>query len=125
MTTAASNATSTTKKKKTKKKTKTVTDEHVQAAKTLMSRFTFILDQACLDDNLNALAAMLNVTLLHRPGGTPGAIGGRNHHNRTIRDRIPFEDIYEYLRKRNEKDIELYQWAKRQSLVQCLDERNL
>ena len=102
---------------------KTVTADHVQAAKKVMSRFTFILDQACLDDNLNALATILNVTLLHRPGGTPGAIGGRNHHHqRTIRDRIPFEDIYEYLLKRNEKDIELYQWAKRQSLVQCLDE---
>jgi hypothetical protein len=99
---------------------KEVTDEHLQKAKELISRFTFVLDQACLDDNLKALGSLLKVTLLHRPGGTEGAVGGRRHP--TNRDRIPFDDIYDYLLQRNKKDMELYQWSKRRSLVQCLHE---
>jgi hypothetical protein len=99
---------------------KQVTDQHLQAAKDLISRFTFVLDQACFDSNLQALARILNVTLMNRPGGNAAAVGGRSHSSN--RDRIPFADIYEYLLERNAKDIELYQWAKRRSLVRCLDE---
>ncbi len=59
-------------------------------AKELISRFAYVLDQACLDDNLKALGSLLNVTLLHRPGGTEGAVSGRRHP--TNCDRIPSND---------------------------------
>jgi hypothetical protein len=88
-------------------------------AKELVSRFTIILDLACLDENLAALAKLLQLEDLMTP--PPKSSKRSNHTHPPNSERIPFPEIHQYLKERNQKDIELYQWAKRKSLVQCLD----
>lgn len=92
--------------------------EHLDRAKELLSRFTIILDLACLDENLQAMIKLLHLEELI----PPQRILKSNHTHPPNSERIPFPEIHQYLKDRNQKDIELYQWAKRKSLVQCLDQ---
>lgn len=88
---------------------------HLDAAKALIRRFTFVLDIDCLKDGIDAVANILNITQLgkYRSGGT-------KHPNETIKERINNSDIYNYLYEKNKLDIELYEWAKRSRvLVKC------
>ena len=116
-----------------------MTEQHLDYAKQLVSRFTLVLDQACLTENLHALSETLQIPLrikdrnrrLSSHGGikrndTISALHASrnlhaNPHHLKNADRIPFPEVYEYLLKAFQYDIELYQWAKRRSLAQCLD----
>ncbi len=99
--------------------------QHLDMAKQLVSRFTFILDLACLDENLEALAEHLQFDLYRRRYLEREQQRQRflksNHTHLPNSERIPFPEIYQYLKDRNRKDIELYQWAKERSLVPCSD----
>ena len=43
----------------------------------------------------------------------------RHNHKKQLDQVLKYEDVYDYLRRRNRVDIELYEWAKTLSLVQC------
>jgi len=88
-----------------------VTIDHLNAAKDLVRRFTFILDLDCLGESIAALADVLNIT--------HGEDRSKTIPHRPPRERIPFPEVYEYLVQRNYYDIELYEWSKNLSLVKC------
>ena len=86
------------------------TTRDLQNAKVLLSRVSVILDMACLDDGLQALSKLLQVQRAHL---------GRPKPHPTPAERIPNEQIAHFLKRKNQHDMELYQWAKTRSLVRC------
>ena len=88
------------------------TVQHLQAAKELLKRFTVVLDIVCLNQGIEALAQLLGISKL-------GPIKPVKAHDRSPRERIGHDDIYEYLLERNQMDIRLYEWTKSISLVDC------
>jgi len=90
----------------------------VEGAKALLRRFTFILDQECLNDSMVALGDALNLNI------TREAFEGRLHHHKAqsvllLRERFGNDTLYEYVRHRFRRDIELYEWSKTRSIVKC------
>lgn len=85
---------------------------HLQTAKELIQRVSLVLDIACLSQGMEAVASLINITL--EPSRKSG---GRAH--ASARERIGHDDVYEYLVKKNQLDIELYEWSKQFALVNC------
>ncbi|KAL7490380.1 hypothetical protein ACHAWT_005486 [Skeletonema menzelii] len=87
----------------------------LESAKKLLSRFTFILDQTCLSDSMVALGYALNLTI------TTSSFEGRLHkqHTPSLRDRFGNDTLYEHVKRRFRRDIELYEWSKKRSIVVC------
>eukprot|EP00568_Trieres_chinensis_P008466 CAMPEP_0183294928 /NCGR_PEP_ID=MMETSP0160_2-20130417/3069_1 /TAXON_ID=2839 ORGANISM="Odontella Sinensis, Strain Grunow 1884" /NCGR_SAMPLE_ID=MMETSP0160_2 /ASSEMBLY_ACC=CAM_ASM_000250 /LENGTH=285 /DNA_ID=CAMNT_0025456319 /DNA_START=42 /DNA_END=896 /DNA_ORIENTATION=- len=75
--------------------------ECVNVAKDLLSRFTFVLDQACLEEGLEAMGKELGIQL---PQMKPAKV------HKSARERINNTEIYEFMTRRMQRDIELYQW---------------
>ena len=88
-------------------------DAMFELAKGLVGRFTFVLDQDCLDDNLVALADQLGLKRFRRRARIPPL---------TARERVQNETLYQYLLDRNAQDMKLYWWAKKRSLVKCTND---
>lgn len=86
---------------------------HLQHAKKLVSRFTYVLDMECLNEGMQALADQLGIKT------TIADNRAAKHHHPSAKDRIPYPEVYDFLRERNKLDIELYQWSKTISLVDC------
>jgi hypothetical protein len=86
-------------------------EEYLKMAKSYLSRFTFIMDQDCFGESLEVLSSILNL----RFNATAVA------HKRKIpaKDRMKTGALYDYLVKRNTRDIELYEWARTQAMVKC------
>jgi hypothetical protein len=92
--------------------------KYLHQAQSLLQRFTVILDQACLNDGMEALGQMLNLTLSWKT--TKGIRDGNiSSDDKSYRDRIGFDDVYEFLLEKNKLDIELYEWAKQRSFHSC------
>lgn len=90
----------------------------LQSAKDLLSRFTFILDQSCLFDSMVGLGKVLNLKI------TKSGFESRPHHKHTsLRHRFGNDTLYEYVKTRFRRDIELYEWSKKHSIVVCNDTR--
>jgi len=87
---------------------------HLETAKKLVERFTVVLDIACLDDGMAALADMLNITL---NVNTKKKKRTRTHAH--PRERIGYDEVYEYLLRKFHLDIEMYEWSKAKALVNC------
>lgn len=89
---------------------------HLEHAKALVSRFTYVLDIACLVPGMQAIVDQLgvNITITDRSAGKAKA-----HHSLSPKERIGFPEVYEYLLEKNKLDIELYEWSKTLSLVDC------
>lgn len=87
----------------------------LESAKALLRRFTFIVDQHCLDDSMVALGLELNLNI------TKNELDRRKHkvHPTDMSERIGNETLHEFLRHRFRRDIELYEWSKERSIVQC------
>jgi hypothetical protein len=82
----------------------------------LVSRFTFILDVECLDEGMEVLAKVLGIDL----GDSIRANSDIYHSDHPpLESRFPFPAVYEFLRERNNLDIELYEWTRERSLVNC------
>ena len=91
--------------------------EALQKAKQLTKRFTFVLDQACLDANLLMLARLLD---WERPTSRQLDWNFLMRKNRpTVAQEINNATLLAYLQTRNQADIEFYNRAKQLSLVQC------
>lgn len=90
----------------------------LESAKNLLSRVTFILNQDCLEESLAAMATTLHLPL---ENDTNAARRQNLHHKHTIssRERIANDTLYEFVRHRFRRDIELYEWSKTRSVVQC------
>ena len=86
--------------------------EHLETAKDVVKRFTFVLDIECLNEGMVALADILDLPI-NRTAMKPAVRHGSS------RDRIPHEKVYEHLVQKNRLDIELYEWSKTLSLVNC------
>jgi hypothetical protein len=88
--------------------------KHLEAAKQLLSRLTFVLDMRCLDEGVEAMAKILEIKPKQRvvTKKTPHASNS---------DRIRFKEVYDYLLDSNKLDIQLYEWSKSISLVKCDD----
>ena len=98
---------------------------HLVHAKELLSRFTFILDLACLSDGMEAVAHSLGFEPQQRRSLhdkvtelTERELAKRVAHP-PMSERIPFPQVHEFLRRRNDLDMELYEWSKEISLVRC------
>ena len=87
--------------------------EHLQQAKALVRRFSIVLDIQCLDQGLEAVSRLLNISL-NQPN-TPR----KPRQEVSLRDRVGYKDVYEYLLEKNQLDIELYEWSKNLALVDC------
>jgi len=90
----------------------------LEKAKALTKRITFVLDQACLNDNLRKFASTLGWKV-----DTDTGDKGPSTNRPSVEEQINDPELLEFLKKRNREDIEFYQWAKQRSLVQC-DESN-
>ncbi|KAL7546308.1 hypothetical protein ACHAWF_011168, partial [Thalassiosira exigua] len=92
------------------------TEACLEEAKGLLRRFTFVLDQACLDEGFAALGAAL---------GHPVDLESMRRNKKprsqlkSAKDRIGNDELYEHLLRRNRRDIEFYNWSKNESLVVC------
>ncbi|KAI2498022.1 hypothetical protein MHU86_16459 [Fragilaria crotonensis] len=84
-------------------------DSYLEAAKSYLQRFTFVIDMDCFDESLKLLSSILGLNDTSGPGS----------HHPSARERIHNDSLYDYLLRRNTKDIELYNWAKNRSLVKC------
>ncbi len=87
----------------------------LESAKELLSRFTFILDKACLNDSMVALGNALNLTITS--SGFENKLFHKQH--ASLRDRFGNDTLYEYVKRRFWRDIELYEWSKERSIVVC------
>ena len=90
------------------------TDEaHLERAKHVIRRMTVVLDIDCLEEGFQELGRRLGV----------GPVALRTKRTRirrpSVKERIGFDDVYEFLLRRNHLDIKFYQWAKQRSLVDC------
>jgi hypothetical protein len=89
---------------------------HLETAKALLSRFTFILDIGCLWDGLMAVGDQLGLELqlphdhIHK-AKTHAAVSER------------YPEVYQHILDRNTLGSELHEWAKENAFVRC-DGRN-
>jgi hypothetical protein len=86
--------------------------KHLETAKELLSRFTYIVDIACLMDGLEAIADQLHIDL-------PPQKNKKDHSHSPVSERVPYPDVYEHMRDRNKLGIELHEWAKERAIVSC------
>ena len=70
-----------------------ITEDDAEDAKAMLNRFTIVLDIACLDDGMNALAELLGLEI---PDEHPFY-----HPRPSNRERIGHDDVYEYLLEKN------------------------
>lgn len=89
--------------------------KHLDIAKALLDRMTFVMDMQCLNDNLEEAARLLNMTF------APHA-GAKKHP--PVRERMGNDTLYEYYLERNKLDMELYAYAQKKSLVQCVKDES-
>jgi len=88
---------------------------YLEEAKKLLKRFTFVIDIACLEDGMNAIADELDISPLSHP-----TTDSKHLTNLPYRERVGFDDVYEYLLEKNKLDIELYEWARDNlAIVDC------
>ncbi|GAX22252.1 hypothetical protein FisN_19Lh322 [Fistulifera solaris] len=81
----------------------------LEQAKALLERFSIILDMECLEEGLEAVADLLGLQI-----ALP-----QKKNQASARERIPEAEVYDFLVAKNSMDIELYEFAKTRSLVQC------
>ena len=89
--------------------------ECMESAKILLRRFTFVLDSACLNDGMIAVGKQLHLNI------TEEAFSSRKHHSHplSLRERLGNDTLYDYLNHKFRRDIELYEYSKGLSIVQC------
>ena len=91
------------------------TEDDLSATKALLKRYTFIIDQDCLDESLEALEDKLNLT-------SPPDVDSFQHLHKvhaSARERIGNETLWQFLNQKFQYDIALYEWSKKHSIVKC------
>ncbi|KAL7479287.1 hypothetical protein ACHAW6_005022 [Cyclotella cf. meneghiniana] len=91
-------------------------NECFESAKSLLQRFTFILDEDCLDEGMEAMGAQLHLDI------TSDSFESHLHHEHTsAQERIHNDTLYEFLLDKFHYDIALYEWSKNMSIVKCTE----
>mmetsp|Transcript_4998 Transcript_4998/g.5512 ORF Transcript_4998/g.5512 Transcript_4998/m.5512 type:complete len:127 (+) Transcript_4998:342-722(+) len=98
-----------------------ITQEHYEHGKSLLDKFTVVLDIACLDEGIEALARLLHINIYQNETTTELMKKKHVHHRETPKERIKYNDVYDYLLAKNRWDIALYEYSKSISLVNCED----
>jgi len=97
--------------------------QDVEAAKALIRRFSVVLDYACLNEGMTALADLFNYTLKKPLKPSTITISSDDDDEAATNAAVARlgnrRDVYEYLLEKNKYDIELYRWSKTVSLVDC------
>jgi len=84
--------------------------ECLEAAQELVKRFTFVIDVACLDESMGILADRL---------GWPAQEMRPHNSHPSAAERLGNATLHEWLIRRNQRDIELYEWAKERAVLKC------
>lgn len=82
-------------------------------AVSVLNRFTFVLDIACLTEGLEVLARLLNLDDSNKKKSN------KNKKPKKLSPEIGYGDVYNYLLEKNKWDIQLYEYSKNISLVRC------
>ena len=91
----------------------------LESAKDLLRRFTFVLNQSCLNDSMEIMGEQLNLTV-----NSFESIHHKKHPNvrpNDVRTRLGNDTLLEFLQDRFRRDIELYEWSKKLAVLQCED----
>jgi len=88
-----------------------VTKNHLAKAKSWITKVTVLLDQACLSSSLKDLFKTI--------GWDKIAVRHNNYHQKPVRQLIGNDTLYERLVRMNQYDIELYEWSKKKTWIQC------
>jgi hypothetical protein len=89
--------------------------KYLEQAKALVKRFSVVLDLECLSEGIEAVANLLNISLAYENIRTRG----RDYHHDPSRQRIGYDDVYDFLVEKNKLGIELYEWSKSRALLNC------
>ncbi|CAB9503299.1 expressed unknown protein [Seminavis robusta] len=90
--------------------------DYVEAAQALVRRFTFVVDLQCLREGLEFIVVeqlgmdtnKFQWNFVHDTQPEP-----------SLEELIPYPAVLDYLREKNKMDIELYEWSKTFSVVNC------
>jgi hypothetical protein len=97
-------------------------EKEFEDAKSLLDRFTFVLDIACLSEGIEVLR---DVLWMDHPPAVPHLMKETKKEKKyrlkklPARERVGYDDVYEYLVANNKWDIALYEYSKTISLVRC------
>lgn len=98
-----------------------LTKDDYENAVSIINQFTVVLDIQCLNEGMIELAKQLhlNITTIQaamtKKGNNHLEVSPTADH----RERIGYDDVYQYLANKNKWDIELYEYSKSISLVKC------
>jgi hypothetical protein len=99
--------------------------EHYDRGVKLLNRFTYVLDIQCLNEGMVELAKQLNLNSneieerIKKNAAKSKSVKRIDTHSTSNRDRIGYDDVYEYLIEKNKWDIKLYEYSKTISIVNC------
>ncbi|KAL3917958.1 MAG: hypothetical protein SGILL_004469 [Bacillariaceae sp.] len=88
---------------------------HLEHAKKVVERMTVVLDAVCLNDGLVVLANLTTINI----DAADKLMKRTKHIHPPARERIGYDDVYEYLVEKNKLEFELYEWSKERSIVRC------
>ncbi|CAB9523259.1 expressed unknown protein [Seminavis robusta] len=88
--------------------------KYLEEAKEVVKRFTFVVDQDCLSESLEKVAEILGIENAHNPKSKQ-----LHRSHKPLEERIPYPEVLDYLKDKNKLDIELYEWSKERSVVNC------
>jgi hypothetical protein len=89
---------------------------YLEQAKQQLDRFTIVIDQTCETESIVAMSNLLHLNL------TVEDTLNREHMimvHPPVRDRLGNDTLYEYLLAKFKLDIELYEYAKSKSILDC------
>ena len=90
---------------------------YLENAKELLSRFTYVVDLACLNEGLQEMFDQLGFDVTIVDPNAKNEV--KRHHHAPPSERIPYPEVYDYLLEKNKLSSELYEWSKSISLVDC------
>lgn len=100
-----------------------IEESNYHDAVSMLNRFTIVLDIACLSDGFEAMIDLLglNSTVVNAELAIMNKRRSKRggHNKLSTRERIGYDDVYEYLLEQNQWDIKLYEYSKTISLVNC------
>lgn len=100
-------------------------EKNFEHAKAVLDKFTVVLDIACLTEGMEALAHMLHIGPLLTKQDKKEKQRQEEQQRRILKlheapkERIQYEDVYQYLLAKNHWDMALYEYSKTISLVNC------
>ncbi|KAG7351172.1 hypothetical protein IV203_010532 [Nitzschia inconspicua] len=89
--------------------------KYLDEAKHQLDQFTIIMDQDCLTESIYALFDLLHLNTTEALQKKAKSV----HVHKSVRERIGNDTLYEYLEHHFRRDIELYEYVKSKSILDC------